>query len=546
MKFGPVPLAAAEGAILAHSVALDGTRFKKGRVLTSADAARLRTAGLAEVVAARLEPGDLHEDEAAALVANAAVGPGVRAAAAFTGRANLIAESDGVAVIDAERVHAVNGVDEAITVATVAPHAVVRTRQILATIKIIPFAVNGGAARAAATYAARGEPLVRVAPFRDCAVGLVQTAAADTRDAVLDKTVRTVRARVEAYGAHLGPEIRCAHEAKAVADAIATQRANGCGLVLVIGASAIVDRRDVIPAAIEQAGGVLGRFGMPVDPGNLLLLAHVGETAVVGAPGCARSPKFNGFDQVLARLLAGVPVDSADIAAMGAGGLLSDLAVRPHPRDAEQDAPTAPRVGAIVLAAGLSRRTGAANKLLANLDGRTMVARIVDTLLDASARPVVVVTGHEASAVRAALSDREVTFSHNPRYAEGLSTSLKQGLKELQAAEPGVDGALVCLGDMPRVRGPQLERLISAFSPQDGRAVCVPTHEGRRGNPVLWGRRFFAEIAAVSGDTGARHLIGAHEEFVAEVAMDDDAVLADADTPEALAALGAVLAGSAG
>lgn len=546
MKFGPVPLAEATGAILAHSLALPDARFRKGRILSAADVARLQAAGVPEVTAARLEPGDIHEDEAATFLAAATVGDGVRAAAAFTGRVNLVAESDGVAILDDSRVRAVNAVDEAVTIATVPPYTIVRARQILATVKVIPFAAPGGPVRAAATHAARGGPLIRVAPFRDRPVGLVQTTADSLRAKVLDKTTRTVSGRLENYGAHLEREIRCPHAESDVAAAIAELLREGCAPILVIGASAIVDRRDVIPAAILQAGGQVDRFGMPVDPGNLLLLGHHGGIPVIGAPGCARSPKFNGFDHVLARLLAGVPVDAADVGAMGAGGLLSEVAARPQPRAAAAEAPEAPRVAALVLAGGLSRRTGKVNKLLATLDGTTMVARVAEVVLATSARPVVVVTGHEAEAVEAALAGRDVTFTHNPRFAEGLSTSLRQGLKALDELDSRVDGALVCLGDMPHVKTRQLEKLISAFSPADGRSVCVPTFDGRRGNPVLWGRPFFAEIGGVSGDVGARHLIGAYEDAVCEVAMDDDAIFVDVDTPEAMEAVGASPAAEAG
>jgi len=546
MKFGSVPLSEAAGAILAHSLALPNARFRKGRILSTADVDQLQAASISEVTVACLEPGDIHEDEAATMLADAAVGDGVRIAAAFTGRANLIANIDGLAILDVSRVRAVNAVDEAVTLATVPPYTVVRARQILATVKIIPFAAPGGAVRAAAAHAAKGEPLVRVAEFRDRPVGLVQTTAESLHTKVLDKTTRTVSDRLERYGAHLEREIRCPHDERDVAEAITQLVREGCTPVLVIGASAIVDRRDVIPAAIERAGGEVDRFGMPVDPGNLLLLAHHGNVPVVGAPGCARSSKFNGFDHVLTRLLAGIPVDAENVGTMGAGGLLSELAARPQPRAAAAKTPEVPRVAALVLAGGMSRRTGKANKLLATLNGTAMVAHVADTVLATSAHPVVIVTGHEAVAVEAALSGRDVTFAHNPRFAEGLSTSLRQGLTALEEMNFPADGVLVCLGDMPRLQTHQLEKLISAFSPDDGRSVCVPTFNGQRGNPVLWGRTVFSEIENVSGDVGARHLIGEYEDTVCEVAMDNDAIFIDVDTPEAMAAVGASPAAKVG
>ena len=161
-----------------------------------------------------------------------------------------------------------------------------------------------------------------------------------------------------------------------------------------------------------------------------------------------------------------------------------------------------------------------------------MVARAADAVIASGAHPVLVVTGHQADGVRAALSGRPVRFVHNPDYAAGMSGSLKAAL----AAVPHeATGAFVCLGDMPRVTADHLTRLVETFEAQDGPAICVPTHNGKRGNPSLWHREFFAEMQEVAGDAGARHLIGEHAESVVEVEMADPGVLLDIDTPEALA-----------
>jgi molybdenum cofactor cytidylyltransferase len=221
---------------------------------------------------------------------------------------------------------------------------------------------------------------------------------------------------------------------------------------------------------------------------------------------------------------------------MGGGGLLKEIASRPLPRaEAVEQGPAAPRaarIAAIVLAAGQSRRMGRVNKLLAPVDGKPMVRHVLDSLAAAQAGPVVVVTGHDYAAVEAALPKKGFSLTHNPDYASGLSSSLRRGLAALP---DNVDGVLVCLGDMPRVAPEVIDRLIAAFNPTEGRAICVPTWQGKRGNPVLFARRFFAEMQDIAGDTGARALIGEHSEVVCEVAMDDDAVLLDIDTPEALA-----------
>jgi len=542
MRFGEIAVGEAAGAILAHSLRLGATALKKGRVLSPDDIALIAAAGVERIVAARLDPGDIREDDAANRVAAAAAGPNIATARAFTGRANLFAEARGILIVDRDRLDRLNSVDEAVTLGTLAPFAVVEPRQMVATVKIIPFAVEQAAVEAAAEFAARGEPLLRVAAFVPRRVALIQTRLPGMKESILDKTREVTGQRLAALGCTLAAEERCAHAAADLAPRIAAAIAAGAEMVLVHGASAIVDRRDVIPEAVVAAGGRIDHFGMPVDPGNLLLLGHVGEIAVLGLPGCARSPKVNGFDWVLERLVAGVPVGRNEIMQMGAGGLLAEIPSRPLPRahasPAPDEKPTetkppGPRIAALLLAAGQSRRMGS-NKLLAEIDGRPMVARTAQRLLSSHARPVIAVLGNQADDVDAALGRLPVERVRNPAFAEGLSTSLKRGIAALP---PDTDGVIVCLGDMPLVAGRDLDRLIAAFNPLEGRAIVVPTRRGKRGNPVLWASRFLPEMAELAGDVGAKHLIGEYAELVAEVEMDSDGVLVDVDTPDALAAL---------
>ncbi|MGE0715095.1 MAG: NTP transferase domain-containing protein [Alphaproteobacteria bacterium] len=536
MRFGPVPAAEAEGAILAHSRKVGARTLKKGRVLGGEDVAALVAAGIDSVIAARLDPGDVPEDAAAARIAAAVMGDGLTASAPFTGRVNLFADRAGLAVVDAARLDAINLVDEAITVATLPSNVPVEAGQMVATIKIIPFAASGEALERVATAAAGEAPLVRVAGYRPMAARLIQTTLPGVKASVLDKTVDVTRARLAALGGSLVGEERTAHEPAAVAEAVRRAADAGADLILIAGASAIVDRRDVLPAGIEASGGTVDHFGMPVDPGNLLLMARLDGTPVLGLPGCARSPKMNGFDWVLQRLAAGIPVGRRDVMLMGAGGLLAEIPTRPQPRagDGPAATPRAPRIAALVLAAGQSRRMGAANKLLLPVDGAPMVLRTLDAVLASKARPVVVVTGHQRDVVAAAVAQRPVAVVHNPDYADGLSTSVKAGIAALP---PDIDGVLICLGDMPRIGAAALDRLIAAFNPVEGRAICVPTAGGKRGNPILWAKRFLPEMAALTGDVGARHLVAAHADEVAEVEVGDTGVLIDVDTPEAHAAL---------
>lgn len=527
MRFGEVAVADALGAVLAHTQRAGERVLKKGRVLAAADLEALAAAGHATVICAQLDASELAEDAAATRVALALAGAGARLERAHTGRTNLHAVVAGLVVIDTAAITAVNAIDEAITVASLPAYAPVAAGDIIATVKIIPFGVAEAAVDdAVATIAGA----VGVQPWRGCQAGLVLTRFDDTAPSILDRAVTAQRTRMERCGGVLAQETRVAHDADAVAAAIAAHAAAGLDPILVLGASAIMDRRDVIPAALERAGGEIIRLGMPVDPGNLLLLGRLDARAVLGVPGCARSLKPSGFDWVLQRVCAGVPVTGADLAGMGVGGLLEDIAVRPAPRS--QAPEPAGAIAAVVLAAGRASRMGE-NKLVADLDGEPIVRRTVRAALASRARPVIVVTGHEAERVREALAGLDVQVIHNPGYADGMSTSLRAGV----AAAGAVDAALICLGDMPRLEARHLDAMIDAYRAGEPDEILVPIHDRKRGNPVLWPRGYFAEIAALTGDVGARALIERHADRVRLIASDDAAILLDVDTPDALAEL---------
>ena len=537
MKFGPVPLHEAEGAVAVHSIRKGDLVLKKGTVIGKAEIAALARTGISEIVVARTEPGDVSEDTAAAEIATAVAGEGVRVERAFTGRANLFAESAGVLVINKEGVDRLNKVDESITLATLSAYKPVVAGEMIATVKIIPFAVAAPQRDAALVAASKAAPVLRVAPYRIRQVGIISTEIPGLAPKVIDKTLKVTQERLAPAGARVIAERRVPHEQSALAAALQEVLDAGAELVVVFGASAIADRRDVIPAAVEAIGGKIEHFGMPVDPGNLLLVAAAHGHAVLGAPGCARSPKENGFDWVLMRLLAGLPVSRDAITDMGVGGLLMEMVTRPQPR-AEAAAAVQKRIGAVVLAAGRSTRMGGPNKLLAEIRGRPLVRIASEEALASGASPVIVVTGHQRAEIEKALGGLPVRLAHNPDFADGLATSLKAGIRALPS---DVDAAIVCLGDMPCIDPKLMRQLMAAFAPERGVLVVVPTFEGKRGNPVLWSRRFFPDLMAIEGDVGARHLIGRYGEAVVEVPV-AKGTLVDVDTPESLAELKAEIA----
>jgi molybdenum cofactor cytidylyltransferase len=528
MKFGPASPVDAIGGVTVHTLRQGSLVLKKGTTIGPAEVEALTHAGVKEIVVVRLEEGDVSEDVAAAGIAQAVAGSGTAVERAFTGRANLFASVAGVLVVDRAKVDRINGVDEAITLATLAAYKPVVEGEMIATVKLIPFGVEAKL-RDAAVEAARGGAL-RIAPYAIKRVGVVSTLLPGLSPKVVEKTLRVMAERLVPAGAAIIAERRVPHEEAALAAATSELLGLGAELVIVFGASAIADRRDVIPAAISSIGGQIEHFGMPVDPGNLLLIGNAGGVPVLGAPGCARSPVENGFDWVLMRLLAGLKVTRTELTGMGVGGLLMEIVTRPQPR--EKPGTNGNRnVAAIVLAAGRSTRMGGPNKLLAELGGKPLVRIVTEQALASKAQNVIVVTGHQADEVEAALRGLTVSFVRNPDFAEGLASSVKSGIA---AVPDGAAGAVICLGDMPLIDARLIDRLIDAFAPDRGHLIAVPVSDNRRGNPVLWSRRFFNELMALDGDIGARHLIAKHSEAVAEVPVEGFGAFLDIDTPQAL------------
>ncbi|MEZ5797479.1 MAG: molybdopterin-binding protein [Paracoccaceae bacterium] len=333
MHFGPVPLTLAAGAILAHSVPLPDGRLRKGVTLGPAEIARLTAAGLAEVTVARLSPEDLHEDAAALAVARALVPDplalGLTLRPVGTGRVNIHAAAPGVMQVLENRVRDLNSVDPMITLATVAPWQRLAQDEMAATVKIISYGVAASAV-ARACAAAGGAMALHPAQLKQAVLIQTTVGGSDT-----GKGQRSIANRLRALGVTLAPPVTVAHHEAALAQAIG--QAAGAELILILTASATSDPMDVAPQALRLAGGTVERFGMPVDPGNLLFLGHLGATPVIGLPGCVKSPALNGADWVMERLICGVPVTPADIAAMGTGGLLKESPARGRPRQASAD-----------------------------------------------------------------------------------------------------------------------------------------------------------------------------------------------------------------
>jgi molybdenum cofactor cytidylyltransferase len=330
-----VRLEEAEGKILAHAViGSDGRKvLSKGHILKPEDIEVLISSGLESVVVAGLEPTDLSENEAARRVGTAIAGIGVRVVAPGVGRANLMAELTGPLRVNVPVLIRLNNIDEGITIATLHEHTLVQAGQLVALVKIIPFGIPAARVADVEAIAREAVSIISIRALQKCSVGLIVSGPDSARQRLLTDFTLPVRERIEKLGSTLDSIMFAPHTVATVAHAIRTQCEEGRKLILLAGVSAISDRDDVTPLALREAGGSVTQFGVPVDPGSLLMLGYLDDVPVVGAPGCVKSLKTNVIDWILPRLFAGERLTRADLVAMGHGGLLDDISERPMPRE---------------------------------------------------------------------------------------------------------------------------------------------------------------------------------------------------------------------
>jgi molybdenum cofactor cytidylyltransferase len=538
MEFGEIPVVEAAGAVLAHATRVGDTRFQKGRLLSVDDVAALTDAGIESVTAARLSSDDMLENDAANQLAAGLPPDHLHIEPAATGRCNIFAAANGLFRASRDIVDRFNRIDPGITIACLGDRSDVRAGDMVATIKIIPLAVHRNSVASAAALLAEGAAL-EVKPYTPMRVALIATELPSLKRSVMDKTRAILKARLESSGSTLSTERRVAHDTRAVAGAIG-DLIPGHDMIIMFGASAVADADDVLPAAIRQAGGTVTRVGLPVDPGNLLVLGRVGDLPVVGAPGCARSPKENGFDWVLNRILSGERPTGEELSGLGVGGLLMEIPSRPLPRLGKSTRSDL-RVAAVVLAAGsASRMAGSGHhKLLARFDDVPLVRKSVETVLNAAVERTVVVTGYRSQDIRHAIAGLDAEIVINEDYGSGMASSLKAGLA---AVRDRADGMLVMLADMPNIESDHLVRMVEAFRREEGRAIIRAVSDGKRGNPVILPASTFDAVAKLTGDIGARPVI--ERSGLAVVDIDIGAAAhVDTDTPEEIIAAGGILAG---
>ena len=537
MRFAAFDIDECEGLVLAHSHKLAGKRVAKGSVLTADLIASFKADGTDRLVCAAPDQGDLSENQVADRLAASLVTPGVRCTTAATGRVNIKVQTTGIIRYDRDLIKALNSVDEALTLSLVQHNQLLTAGQMAATLKVIPYFVSEQLCWRFEQLLS-GRPAFTFHALRGRRVCLIQTTDDVLSDRVYSATETVTADRLIPLGCRLTDTRRCAHDSDSVAAEIRQALDTGAELVLLCGCSAVVDRNDILPAAIRQAGGQIDQLGLAVDPGNMLLAAHIGPTPVIGMPGCARSPKLNGFDWVLHLLLADIPLSRDELADMAAGGLLMEIASRPLPRElAARPASASARLGVVLLAAGRSRRMGDINKLTAVIAGKPVIRHVAEAVVGAGADDIVVVLGHDRDAVAACLEGLPVRFVMNEAYRSGQASSVGCGITALDNA---ITDVMVVLGDMPLLTASFLRDLqthhlaVSRHEQTITLPVCDQNGQRQIGHPVVWGRQFFPDLQTLKGDQGGRQIWAEHPAMLSHMAVADACLFMDTDTPDAL------------
>ena len=189
-------------------------------------------------------------------------------------------------------------------------------------------------------------------------------------------------------------------------------------------------------------------------------------------------------------------------------------------------------ISAVILAAGESRRMGKQNKLLLPVSGEALLVKLIKSVCDSDVGQVIVVIGHEAEKIRRKLNNFPLSFVYNPNFSEGMTTSIKSGVKEVS---PDCDGYMICLADMPFINTSEINKLIHAYDQnriKEKRLIVIPVYQGHRGNPVLFSTEFREDILEHKMEFGCKGVIMKNFESVKEIEMDDDSMLLDVDTLE--------------
>ena len=455
------------GSVIAQTYNLPGKTISKGTFVTSEIVDYFKEGDVQNILCAVPDNGDIHEDEAANIISNAIDRSHIYIESASTGRVNFKSRSLCLVRYKRDLIKEVNLVDESIAFSIVEHNQLLAKNDLIATLKIIPFFTQKKYVDQVISILAKNE-LFKTHSLNKKEVSLIQTSFEWQKKSMFKATSNVTRNRLEALDCSLNEEKLIRHDYKVLRSEIRSSIESGIDILLISGASAITDRSDYIPKAILSEGGEIIQYGLAVDPGNLLLVGKIGKTTIIGMPGCARSPKLNGFDWVLQLLMADIPVVKEELAEMGAGGLLMEIASRPLPRAlAKSVNKREKKIMGVILAAGNSTRMGKDNKLLKNIDGAPLIRNIALEITKSDLDSCSIVLGYQSDKVADVIKDLNINLILNPLWKEGQASSLKAALNSLTSSYSDL---LIMLGDLPGIKSGHINRIIEEHLSSENRS----------------------------------------------------------------------------
>ncbi|PPR15226.1 MAG: Nicotine blue oxidoreductase [Alphaproteobacteria bacterium MarineAlpha9_Bin3] len=526
MYFGDIKVKDSLNCILAHTIKINNKTIKKGTVISKNVQNYFIENKIKTIVGAKLDKNDIHEDEAANKIANLFKNTSIAIEKAYTGRANILASRSGLLIINKDIINKFNMIHDDVTIATLNNNSTVKKGEMIATIKIISFSVKS-------FFIIKIQKLLcnkvfNIKPYNHKKCALILTHYKKENLKLNSISIQRIEDRLSNLNSSLNHVSTCEHEATNISKLINNSLKKKLDLIMILGSSAIVDIRDKIPEAILLSKGKIIKFGMPVDPGNLLLIGKINQTYIIGLPGCARSSSLNGFDWVLEKIISETHIKKQDISNMGVGGLLKTLSLRAKVKHEPKNY----NISSIILAAGQSNRMQNINKLLIKIKNKSMIQKIIESSLESMINNTVVVLGHDSENLLKLLNNKNITTIINKEYKNGQSSSLQAGISALPE---DCDAAIILLADMPDITPSIINQLIVNYNPSENKSIIIPTYKNKRGNPVLIDREFFPDILLINGDKGAKDIIKANKKYIKEIPQKESFVLKDIDTKEDLA-----------
>ena len=513
------------GYLLMHSVFLKDGRLRKGKIIDQDDIYVMKSSEIEMVYVGEYEQDDIPENDASSQIAKAIAMDEFLISPTLSGKTNITVSSDGLIEIDEDNVTKLNNLSPNVAISTLNNHDVIYRGDHILSVKIISYAISSLHLEKIISFLKKNR-IIKLKAFKSMRIGVIYTTSKNEKQSLIEKTKKSIKSRISDYNSTIMDERIISHDYMTIKENVDQLKDSNINCILLFLSTSISDVNDIVPSVIDELGGEIKSFGMPVDPGNLTLNGKIQSVDIVVAAGSARSDSLNGLDWHLNCIHAGIEVTQDMVNSLGVGGLLKDIDFAIKRKRVSKAIDTKKsNIAAVVLCAGESKRMGKKNKLLLQVEGKSLIKNYIEKISKSNVSEIVIVTGHQSDEIAKELDGYDLKFIHNEKYKEGMSTSLNTGINSLS---DNINAAIICLPDMPMIGIYEINKLIEYYNPSIGNEICIATYNDQRGNPVLWDRKYFKKLMQIKGDKGGRYLLPKFLDKSVEVKL-GEAVTFDVD-----------------